>query len=140
MRTTPSGDITRIVLIVLLICLLLLGSFWTRLPFLGALGWATTIVVATWPAMKQVERMTGGRRGVAVAIMTLLILAALIVPLTFAISTLVDAAWRQPGSQPFPSLAGRPPNGGSRLPQAGRTRGWRRCDPMRAMRPAGPSR
>jgi len=122
MRTTPSGDITRIVLIVLLICLLLLGSFWTLLPFLGALVWATTIVVATWPAMKQVERMTGGRRGVAVAIMTLLILAALIVPLTFAISTLVDAAWRSPAvMQDFMVRGiGEPPAWLATIPLVGR--------------------
>jgi|SRR6187397_970236 predicted PurR-regulated permease PerM len=122
MRTTPSGDITRIVLIVLLICLLLLGSFWTLLPFLGALIWATTIVVATWPAMKQVERMTGGRRGVAVAIMTLLILAALIVPLTFAISTLVDAAWRSPAvMQDFMVRGiGEPPSWLATIPLVGR--------------------
>ncbi len=122
MRTTPSGDITRIVLIVLLICLLLLGSFWTLLPFLGALIWATTIVVATWPAMKQVERMTGGRRGVAVAIMTLLILAALIVPLTFAISTLVDAAWRSPAvMQDFMVRGiGEPPAWLATIPLVGR--------------------
>jgi predicted PurR-regulated permease PerM len=122
MRTTPSGDITRIVLIVLLICLLLLGSFWTLLPFLGALIWATTIVVATWPAMKQVQRMTGGRRGVAVAIMTLLILAALIVPLTFAISTLVDAAWRSPAvMQDFMVRGiGEPPAWIATIPLVGR--------------------
>ena len=122
MRTTPSGDITRIVLIVLLICLLLLGSFWTLLPFLGALVWATTIVVATWPAMKQVERMTGGRRGVAVALMTLLILAALIVPLTFAISTLVDAAWRSPAvMQDFMVRGiGEPPAWLATIPLVGR--------------------
>src|SRR5262245_60966546 len=96
MKPTPSGDITRIVLIVLVIALLLLGSFWTLLPFLGSMVWATTLVVATWPAMIRLQQLTGGRRGIAVAIMTLLILAALIVPLAFAISALLDAAWRSP--------------------------------------------
>src|SRR5215471_17390921 len=78
MKPTPSGDITRIVLIVLLIGLLIVGTFWTLAPFLGALIWATTLVVATWPLMLWVQRTTGGRRGVAVAIMTALILAILI--------------------------------------------------------------
>jgi predicted PurR-regulated permease PerM len=96
MKPAPSGDITRIVLIVLLIGVLLAGSFLTLLPFLGALIWATTIVVATWPAMIRLQQATGGRRGVAVAVMTLLILAILIVPLAFAISALLDAAWRSP--------------------------------------------
>ena len=96
MKPAPSGDITRIVLLVLLIGLLILGSFWTLLPFLGALVWATTLVIATWPVMLWVQRVTGGRRGIAVAVMTVLILAALIVPLVFAISAVLDAAYRSP--------------------------------------------
>ena len=122
MGSTPSGDITRIVLIVLLIGLLLLGSFWTLLPFLGALVWATTIVVATWPTMIRVQRMTGGRRGVAVAVMTVLMLAALIVPLTFAISTLLDAAWRSPAVMKDFMVGGlgEPPRWVETIPVVGR--------------------
>jgi hypothetical protein len=44
-----SSDITRVVLFVLVIGTLLAGSFWTLLPFLSGLIWATTIVIATWP-------------------------------------------------------------------------------------------
>lgn len=73
MRTEPSSDITRVVLFVLFIGLLLAGSFWTLLPFLGSLIWATTIVIATWPILGKTERMIGGRRALAVAIMTLIV-------------------------------------------------------------------
>lgn len=96
MNPAPSGDITRIVLLVLLIGLLIIGSFWTLLPFLGALIWATTITVATWPVLMLVQRKTGGRRGIAVIIMTALILGAFIVPLTIAVSSLLQAAARSP--------------------------------------------
>ena len=47
----PTGDITRIVLMVLFIFVLLAGSFWTLLPFLGGLIWAATVVIATWPLL-----------------------------------------------------------------------------------------
>ena len=96
MRSEPSGDITRIVLFVLVIGTLLAGSFWTLLPFLSGLIWATTIVVATWPALLQLERLAGGRRWLAVAMMTLAVMLAFIVPFALAISTLLDAAARSP--------------------------------------------
>jgi predicted PurR-regulated permease PerM len=96
MKQAPSGDITRIVLLVLLIALLLIGTFWTLLPFLGALVWAATIAVATWPLLLLVQRKTGGRRGIAVVIMMVAILLVFLVPLSVAISALLDAAGRSP--------------------------------------------
>ena len=96
MRPAPSGDITRIVLLVLVIGLLLVGSFWTLLPFLGAMIWAVTIAVATWPLLMLVQRKTGGRRWVAVVIMTLLILLAFVAPAWVAVSAVADAASRSP--------------------------------------------
>jgi predicted PurR-regulated permease PerM len=95
MTPASSSDITRIVLLVLVIGLLLLGSFWTLLPFLGALIWAVTIAVATWPVLKLVEQKTG-RRSIAVVIMTTLVLLAFVVPLALAVAALVEAASRSP--------------------------------------------
>ena len=96
MKSTPSGDITRVVLLVLVIGLLLLGTIWTLWPFLAALIWATTITVATWPVLMWVQLKTGGRRSIAVAIMMVLILLALIVPLSLAVNSLVHAAYQSP--------------------------------------------
>jgi predicted PurR-regulated permease PerM len=96
MKPAPSGDITRIVLLVLVIGLLIVGSFWTLLPFLGALIWAATIAVATWPLMVLVQQKTGGRRAVAVAVMIVLMLLVFIVPLSVAMSALLRAAGRSP--------------------------------------------
>ena len=70
MQHGTSTDITRVVLSVLVIGALLAGSLWTLLPFLGGLIWATTITVATWPALMTLQRLTGGRRAVAAAIMS----------------------------------------------------------------------
>lgn len=119
-----SGDVTRLVLLVIIIALLLTGSFWTLLPFLGGLAWATMIVVATWPILLLVQRKVGGRRSVAVAIMTLLALAAFIAPLLAAVSTLLDAAARSPavlrdfvqgGLGPPPAWIARLPGVGERI-------------------------
>lgn len=90
----PSGDITRVVLLVLFIGLLLAGSLWTLLPFLGALIWAATVVIATWPLLLQLRVRTGTRPWLAVAIMTTLALLAVILPFAFAVSTLLDVAHR----------------------------------------------
>ena len=59
----PSGDVTRLVFLVLFIAMLLAGSFWTLLPFLGGLIWAATVVIATWPLLLSVRARTGKRPG-----------------------------------------------------------------------------
>ena len=88
----PSHDITRIVLMVLVIGMMIGGSFWILRPFLPALIWAAMIVVATWPLMKTVERVLWNRRALAVTVMTLAFLLLIIVPIVLAISSLVDYA------------------------------------------------
>jgi predicted PurR-regulated permease PerM len=92
--TTVRPDLTRTFLVILIISLLICGSLWTMLPFLGALIWAATIVIATWPLLLRVQAMTGERRAPATAVMTLVMLATFIVPSALAIGVLVDAAIR----------------------------------------------
>lgn len=87
-------DLTRTVLVILIIALLISGSLWTLLPFLSAIIWATTIVVATWPMLLDLQRRMGGRRGAATAVMTIAILAVFIVPFALAVAVLIDAAVR----------------------------------------------
>jgi predicted PurR-regulated permease PerM len=48
--------------------------------------------VATWPAMLRVQARLWGRRGLAVTVMTLLLLLLFVVPLTLAIVTIVGNA------------------------------------------------
>ncbi len=50
------------------------------------------IVIATWPEMRIIERRLGDRRGLAVAVMTLIMLAVILVPVGIAVFTLVDRA------------------------------------------------
>lgn len=82
-------DITRRVLAVLFIVALIGSSIWILLPFLGAIVWAATLVVATWPFMIQLQTWLWNKRGLAVAAMTLLLLCILVVPLTMAIGAIV---------------------------------------------------
>jgi predicted PurR-regulated permease PerM len=82
-------DLTLTVLAVLFLGGLIVLSFWVLRPFLGALTWATMIVVATWPLMLKVEKAVGNRRWIAVTIMSLIPLLLLIVPLSAAIGTIV---------------------------------------------------
>lgn len=85
-----QADITRVVLAILFIVALIGSSIWILRPFLGAIVWATTIVVATWPIMISVQTWLWGKRVLAVTVMTLLLLCILVVPLTFAIGTIVS--------------------------------------------------
>jgi predicted PurR-regulated permease PerM len=83
-------DTTRGVLAVLFIVALIGSSLWILRPFLGAIVWATTIVVATWPLMMAAQKRLWGKRALAVTLMTLLLLCVLVVPLIFAIGTIVS--------------------------------------------------
>ena len=87
--TDHLADLARVTLSVLFIGVLLAGSLWVLAPFLGALIWATMIVVATWPMLLRLERTFGGRRGPAVAVLSLGLLALLIVPLVVAIDAVL---------------------------------------------------
>lgn len=87
-------DLARTTFAVLFIGLLLATSLWVLRPFLGPAVWATMVVVATWPLMLRVERALWGRRGLAVTVMTLLLLLVFVVPLIFAIVTIVGNADR----------------------------------------------
>jgi predicted PurR-regulated permease PerM len=85
-----SWDLTRIVLGVTTIGGLTLLSFWVLRPFLLAGIWATTIVVATWPALRRLERRLWGKRSLAVGVMTLLMVLIVIAPLATAVLAIAE--------------------------------------------------
>ncbi len=85
----PSRDLTRITLSVLFIGALLAATFWILQPFLLAMIWATTIVIATWPVMLRFQGWLSGKRSLAVAIMTLGLMLVFIVPFSLAVGTIV---------------------------------------------------
>ena len=91
-KPSAARDLTRITLGVVFIGLMIVASLWVLLPFVGATVWATMVVVATWPIMIAVQARLGGRRWLAVTIMTLAMLLVLVVPLVLAVTTIVDYA------------------------------------------------
>src|SRR5215212_3623714 len=91
-RTPPSGDLARATLSVLVIGLLVVTCLWILKPFLAAIVWATMVVVATWPTMMALQARLGGRRWLAITIMTAAMLMVLVVPLAFAAVAVFDNA------------------------------------------------
>jgi predicted PurR-regulated permease PerM len=87
-------DVARTTLAVLFIGGLALASFWVMRPFLAAIIWAATLVIATWPLMLRVQRRLRGRRWFAVIVMTLALLLVVLVPFWLAIGTIVANAGR----------------------------------------------
>ncbi len=88
MRDAPR-DLPRDMLAVLVIGALIGVSFWILRPFLGAIVWATMIVVATWPAMLAVQARLWGKRALAVTAMTLALVVVLILPFMAVIGTII---------------------------------------------------
>jgi predicted PurR-regulated permease PerM len=85
----PS-ELTRTTLAVLFVGGLIATSFWILWPFLPAVIWATTLVVATWPIMLRVQRRLWNKRGLAIAVMTLALLVIFVLPFWLAIATITQ--------------------------------------------------
>ena len=124
MNREATPDIVRPTVLVLIIGVMIVGSLWTLLPFIGALVWATAIVVATWPLLLWVQKKVGGSRGIATAIMTVFMIVIFIVPFWIAVGALIDAsvqgvdvlrAYLKNGLGPPPSWISSIPYAGDRL-------------------------
>jgi predicted PurR-regulated permease PerM len=85
-----QNELVRTILAVLFLAGLIAISFWILWPFLAAMIWATTLVVATWPLMLRVQHQLWDRRGLAVAVMTLALLLVFIAPFWLAVVTVTQ--------------------------------------------------
>jgi predicted PurR-regulated permease PerM len=83
-------DLARLILAIIAIVGLMLLSMWILSPFFTAIIWALMIVVASWPLMIRLQTLLRGRRGPAVAVMTVLMLLVFVVPLVLAVQTVVE--------------------------------------------------
>jgi predicted PurR-regulated permease PerM len=118
-----SQEISQVTLTVLFIGGMLLITFWILQPFLPALLWAATLVLATWPMMLRIQHYAGNRRYVAVVVMTTAILLVFIAPLWLAIGTVatnIDVI-RDMGSKVFTMQLPSLPDWFSRIPMFGQS-------------------
>jgi len=90
MQGSGSQDLARTSFQLLALGALIAASIWILRPFLVPLTWATTIAVATWPLLLRLQALLGGRRWLAVTLMTIALLMVLVVPLYFGIATVVS--------------------------------------------------
>jgi predicted PurR-regulated permease PerM len=82
-------DLARTTLAILFIGVLIVAAFLVVRPFLAAIVWATTLVIATWPLMLSLQTVVGGRRWLAVTVMTIGLLLVVLLPLSLAIAAIV---------------------------------------------------
>jgi len=90
--TLSRAELARDTLGVLFIAGLILASAWIVRPFVAPFIWAAMIAVSTWPMMLRVEAWCQGRRGPAVAIMTVAILLVFLLPMGLAINIIAGHA------------------------------------------------
>lgn len=121
MKSLASRDVARTTFAVLFIVMITATVFWVLRPFLPSIIWATIIVIASWPALIRLQAVLWGKRGLASAVMTILLLLIVVVPLTMVVFAIADraddiTAWIR-------SLAdltlSRPPSWVDRIPLAG---------------------
>jgi predicted PurR-regulated permease PerM len=136
MARPNSSDLTRTTLAVLFICVLIAACFWVVRPFLSSMLWATMIVIATWPFFLKLQLKLRGKRWLAVLVTTVLMLLVLIVPICFAVMTILDQSDEIIGW--FKSLASvkipPPPDWIAKIPLIG-TSTAQRWQEMAAVRP-----
>ncbi len=91
MKTSPPAfDLPRITLGVLAVLAMIATSVWVMLPFLLSVVWAAAIVIATWPILIGLQARLGGRRGLAVGVMIVAMVALIATPVWLGAAALVE--------------------------------------------------
>jgi predicted PurR-regulated permease PerM len=88
MTASIKVDLTRLTLAILFLVVLIGTSIWIVAPFLPAVIWAATLVIATWPIMRRIQTRLWNSRALAVTVMTVTLLLLFVLPFWFAIGTI----------------------------------------------------
>ena len=83
-------DLARTTFSVLFLGATLLACFWILGPFLPAIIWASTLVIASFPLMVRVQAALWNIRALAVVVMTAALMLVFVVPFWLAIGTIVE--------------------------------------------------
>jgi len=68
-----------------------IGCFVVISPFLTAITWAAVLCWSTWPVYRQFERVLGGRRGPAAALMTITAAIVIVAPFALLVAALAES-------------------------------------------------
>ena len=90
MTKPDAPNLTRTTLAVLFIGILIAACFWVVRPFLSPLIWGAMTVIATWPFFLKLQSRLWGKRWLALLVMIIVLLLVLIIPICFAILTILD--------------------------------------------------
>jgi len=88
MNDIAAATLTRRIILALLLGALGLLSYAVLHLFLAPVVWAVILAYSTWPIFLWVRRGLGGRRAASALVMTLLLTAAIVVPLLLTIGLL----------------------------------------------------
>lgn len=84
------SELTRTLCVLLFIAAMLAGCVWVMRPFIPGILWGALIVISSWSLMLRVQRLVGGRRGLAAVVMILMLTLVIAVPLALSIITLIS--------------------------------------------------
>lgn len=73
-----------------LVALIIIGAVWVLAPFLAALLFAAITCLSTWPLFDWTERRLKGRTTLAALVVTLLLAAFILLPMTYLAATIAD--------------------------------------------------
>lgn len=83
--TDEAATLPRRVIIGLLLLVLLVLAFRIISPFFPSIAWALILCYVTWPVHEWMRTRLGGRRTLAALVMTLLLAAALVLPMAWLV-------------------------------------------------------
>ena len=91
-KDAPTGASSERTIGLVVLTLLLLGSFVVLRPFFSAMLWAIVLSFSLWPVHRRLTRWLGDRRTLAALLLTLTIAAAVFVPLMVTVANLAEDA------------------------------------------------
>ena len=108
-RHHASPNVAHTTLSVLFLVALVALTASVLSPFVTSVLWATIVSVATWPFLLRLQALLGGRRGLAVALVTVTILLVVFVPVTLALATIARNAQSSDRGHQVPASRSRCP-------------------------------
>ncbi len=88
------NETTRAYARIALVALIIIGAFWVLAPFMAALMFAAILCLSTWPLFAWIETRVKGRTALAATLTTLLLAAAVLLPMSYLAANLADGVTR----------------------------------------------